>query len=408
MIKSSQEEGMQMATAMTLDKNPMDRFTVIFAALMGSALGALFYNVLPMYLGMAQEYRQLTSSQIGFLGSVFFVGYNVSTISAFYWIRRFNWRVIAAIATPISAVAMGAGAYLQSYPMLLFSVFIAGGAFSTIYGLTATVLGDTSNAARWYGLKIGLEALTGAVIFLTFPDLVIAKHGFDGFLLALAAVVVLLSLPLFFLPAKGIKTQEEELAESAGGKGGSTNKAAVFSILFATMFWFCGQTVMWAFVERIGNAGGHPVDAVGTVLAVSLLCAFSGSILAAIIGGKLGTLAPFVIASGIFLTSLPVLNNSGEFPFFFAGACMVMFSVGFGIPYCFTITAELDNDGRYIILVVSAIGIGAMIAPAMAGVLFSKDNSVPVLVFGATVVLISIVLAAASNHFAKSKLEVAG
>ena len=395
-----------MTTAMTLDKNPLDRFTVIFAALIGSALGALFYNVLPMYLGMAQEYRQLSSSQIGFLGSVFFVGYNVSTISAFYWIRRFDWRLIAAVAAPISAVAMGAGAYLQSFPMLLFSVFIAGGAFSTIYGLTATILGDTSNPARWYGLKIGLEALTGAVIFLTFPDLVIAEYGFDGFLLSLAGVVVVLSLALPFLPARGVKTQEEELAESAGGKGGSTNKAAVFSILLATMFWFCGQTVMWSFVERLGNAGGHPVDAVGNVLAVSLLCALGGSILAAIIGGKIGTLTPFIIASGVFLSSLPILNNSGEFPFFFAGACMVMFSVGLGIPYCFTITAELDNDGRYIILVVPAIGIGAMVAPAMAGALFSKDNSLPILVFGATVVLISIVLATASSRFAKNRLEV--
>lgn len=387
------------------DRNPLDRFTVIFAALIGSAIGALFYNVLPMYLGMAQEYRQLTSGQIGIIGSVFFLGYNIITISAFYWIRRFDWRLIAAVATPIAAAAMGAGAYLQSYPMLLLSVFIAGGAFSTIYGLTATILGDTTNAARWYGLKIGLEALTGAVIFLTFPDLVIAKHGFNGFLLSLAGVVVVLSLALFFLPAKGIKTQEEELAESVGEKGGTTNKAAVFSILLATMFWFCGQTVMWSFVERLGNAGGHPVDAVGNVLAVSLLCALGGSILAAIMGEKIGTLAPFIIASIVFLSSLPILNNSAEFSFFFAGACMVMFSVGFGIPYCFTITAELDNDGRFIILVVPAIGIGAMIAPAVAGALFNKDNSLPVLVFGAVVVLLSIILAVISNRLARTTAE---
>ena len=202
------------------NKNPLDRFTVIFAALIGSALGALFYNILPMYLGMAQEYRQLSSGQIGVIGSVFFLGYNVITISAFYWIRRIDWRLIAAVATPIAAAAMAAGAYLQSYPMLLLSVFIAGGAFSTLYGLTATILGDTSNAARWYGLKIGLEALTGAVIFLTFPDLVIAEHGFNGFLLALAGVVVVLAPALFFIPAKGIKTQEEEMAEATGGKGG--------------------------------------------------------------------------------------------------------------------------------------------------------------------------------------------
>ncbi|NNK96831.1 MAG: hypothetical protein HKP41_20965, partial [Desulfobacterales bacterium] len=106
----------------TANKNPLDRYTIIFAALIGSALGALFYNILPMYLGMAQEYRQLSSGQIGIVGSIFFLGYNVITISAFYWIRRFDWRLIAAVATPISALAMGAGAYIQSYPILLLSV----------------------------------------------------------------------------------------------------------------------------------------------------------------------------------------------------------------------------------------------------------------------------------------------
>ena len=83
---------------------------------------------------------------------------------------------------------------------------------------------------------------------------------------------------------------------------------------------------------------------------------------------------------------------------------MVMFTVGFGIPYCFTITAELDKDGRYTVLVVPAIGIGAMVAPAMAGVLFDKDNSLPVLTFGAVVVIISIVLATVSNRLAKTEL----
>lgn len=383
-------------------KNPLDRFTVIFAALIGSALGALFYNILPMYLGMAQEYRQLSSGQIGVIGSVFFLGYNVITISAFYWIRRVDWRLIAAIATPISAVAMAAGAYTQSYALLLVSVFIAGGAFSTLYGLTATILSDTSNAARWYGLKIGIEALTGAVIFLTFPDLVIAEYGFNGFLLALAGVVVVLSPALFFIPAKGVKTQEEEMEEISGSKGGVTDKIAIFSILLATVFWFCGQTVMWSFVERLGNAGGHPVDAVGNVLAFSLLAALGGSIVATVLGDKFGTLSPFLVASIIYLIALPVLHGSAAFNLYFAGACMVMFSVGLGIPYCFTIAAELDNDGRYTVLVVPAIGIGAMVAPGVAGLLFAKDNSVPVLVFGAVVVLISIVLAVVSNRRGKS------
>ena len=39
--------------------NPMDAPTILIAAIAASAIGALFYNVLPMYLGAAQDYRGL-------------------------------------------------------------------------------------------------------------------------------------------------------------------------------------------------------------------------------------------------------------------------------------------------------------------------------------------------------------
>ena len=38
--------------------NPMDRKLVILSAVALSALGALFYNLLPLFLGVAQEYRK--------------------------------------------------------------------------------------------------------------------------------------------------------------------------------------------------------------------------------------------------------------------------------------------------------------------------------------------------------------
>ena len=36
-------------------KNPMDATSVILSAIVISSMGALFYNLLPMYLGTAQD-----------------------------------------------------------------------------------------------------------------------------------------------------------------------------------------------------------------------------------------------------------------------------------------------------------------------------------------------------------------
>lgn len=365
-------------------------------------MGALFYNLLPLYLGMAQEYRDLSNQEIGIIGSVFFLGFNLLTISAFFWIRRLNWRLIGAVASPIAVLALGAGAYLTSYSLLLISVFVAGGAFSTLYGLCATILGDSNNAARWFGAKIALESGSGAVLLMLLPALVIENHGFDGLSLALAGIVLVLSPLVFLLPPEGTKSPEDDLVDSPATKGLATPRAAIFLMLFAIVLWFCGQTVMWSFVERIGSSAGHAVSAVSTVLAFSLGFSLLGAMVATALGDRFGTLKPFLTACIIYLASLPILAQSAVFAAFFSGACILLFSAGMGVSYAFANISALDNDGRYTILVVPAIGLGALIAPGIAGFLSSDGSYTSMLFFGATAVSVAIVFALIAGRSARA------
>lgn len=378
-------------------RNPIDNPGVIIAALVGSALGALFYNVLPLYLGMAQEYRGLSNQEIGIIGSVFFLGFNLLTLSAFFWIRRLDWRLIGAISTPLAALAIGAGAYLNSYPMLLVSVFIAGGAFSTLYGLCATVLGDSDNSARWFGVKIAIESGTGAILFVTLPPLVIRDHGFGGLTLALAAIVLILSPMLLKLPARGSKNRDDVLADSSNAHASNTPVFAILVMLFAVTLWFCGETVMWSFVERIGSSAGHSGTAVGTVLAVTLGFSLLGALVAAAVGDRFGIFKPFIASCTIYLLALPVLAQSSAFLAYLGGACMLLFSAGLGVSYAFASISALDNDGRYTILVVPAIGLGALVAPGVAGHLSSDGSYTLMLVFGGSVVAIALGLTLLSS-----------
>ncbi|MBT8058479.1 MAG: hypothetical protein KJO33_02720, partial [Gammaproteobacteria bacterium] len=84
----------------------MDRARVILAGVVVSALGALFYNVLPLFLGTAQDFRELSDPSVGLLGSVFYVGFTLTTVTAFFWIRRWNWRWVTLAAVPLAAAAL--------------------------------------------------------------------------------------------------------------------------------------------------------------------------------------------------------------------------------------------------------------------------------------------------------------
>ncbi|MEY3006390.1 MAG: hypothetical protein RI942_732, partial [Pseudomonadota bacterium] len=64
--------------------------------------------------------------------------------------------------------------------------------------------------------------------------------------------------------------------------------------------------------------------------------------------------------------------------------------IGMGLPFAVAEVADLDVDGRYIILSVPAIGSGAMIGPAATGYLTDGGSFDLALIVGAAIVLVSI------------------
>jgi hypothetical protein len=63
-----------------------------------------------------------------------------------------------------------------------------------------------------------------------------------------------------------------------------------------------------------------------------------------------------------------------------------------GLPFAIARVAELDLEGRYVVLSVPAVGIGAMLGPSIAGALASAESLTPILVFSAVVMLGAIIL----------------
>lgn len=380
--------------------NPLDKAGPIVAAIAISVIGALFYNLLPIVLGTAQDYRQLDNQQIGLIGSAFYAGYTLVVISAFFWIRRINWRLAAYIAMPIAAAGMYLGTLNTSYPLLLISVFMAGGAFSAVYGLGTTALGDTTHATKWFGVKIAVEAGSGVILLFMLPGLIIKPWGFDGLLIALAIIVLLFIPFVYFLPARGHKGELEVLSQEISPANSSTNLFAVWAAIAATAFFFTGETAAWAFIERIGNDAGFEAELLGRILALTLIFAVLGSCVVAAIGERFGYHLPIVTAGLIFFAGLLCLTGADHLMIYILGCCVVMFSVGFGIPLYVSFVAHLDLDGRYVVLTVPAIGFGAMVGPGAAGSLSQHFGLIGVILFGAAFVAIAmaLVLAAMRNH----------
>ena len=372
--------------------NPMDRFGVIFSGVAISALGAMTYNLLPLFLGTAQDFRGLSDQEVGILGSSFYAGFTLATITAYYWIRRFSWRVISFSAIPVAAGALVAADLTQSYLFMAIAIAVAGGAFSVLYGVGTTVLGDTSRPARWYGLKIASEAGLGAILLLILPGTVIQRWGFGGLMAAMAIVLIALSPLLAGLPARGIKRAETSAARQGQLLAPALRLALWLGLGAVLMYLFC-TTMIWAFVERVANDTGFDAVATGNVLSLSLVLAICGSLGAMVLGDRFGLALPLAIAASLLLVSLVLLGGMGSLAAYAAATCLFTFSFGLGIPYTVSVVADLDVDGRFVVLTVPAIGIGVMLAPALGGVLTGLGGHAALLLTGAVSVLVALFLA---------------
>ncbi len=369
--------------------NPMDRAGVILSGVVISAVGALFYNLLPLFLGTAQDFRELSDQAVGILSSAFYVGFTLTTSTAFFWIRRFSWRKISLFAIPAAAAAMVLAGFAGSYGLMLTGIFLAGCAFSTLYGIGTTVLGDSSQPARWYGAKIASEAGLGAVMLLILPGVVIGRWGFEGMLVAMAAALLVLTPLMIRLPAAGTKGadldghfQVEELESGLRG--------ALWLALAAVMVFLFSTTMIWAFVERIANDAGFDPVATGNVLSLTLVFAVLGSLLAMWMGERFGAGKPFAAACLSLMISLILLGNVTSLFDYGLAASVFTFSFGLGIPYVITIVAELDMDGRFVVLTVPAIGIGVMAAPAFGGFLTGAHGYQSILWVGGMAVILAV------------------
>lgn len=365
----------------------MDRKLVILSAVALSALGALFYNLLPLFLGVAQDYRDLDNRSIGLLSSMFFAGYTLTTSTAFFWIRRINWKMVTWTALVIGSIALLLAGYSQSHGLLMLCIFIAGGAFSTVYGIGATALGDTSNPARWYGLKISAEAMLGAVGLFVLPGTLIASYGFMGMMAGMVLAVVLLAPALSWLPAEGYSQLEQD---GTGKPLSAQSKLAVWVGLFAVSLFVFSATMIWAFVERLASTAGFESVLVGKILSLTLIFAVLGSLLAMVLGDRFGSGKPFAAATIIFLIALAWLSQTTTVTDYAIGACLLTLAIGLGITYVITIVADLDLDGRYVVLTVPAIGVGVMSAPAIGGLLTASQEYSAIFVVGSITIVLSL------------------
>ncbi len=337
---------------------------VLAAACIMSAAGAAVFLLLPMLIGTAVEDLGFSEQQAGLLASSYFTGYFLTGVSAFFWIRRISWPRIAITAYITLAVGLGLSGALEHLYGLVITLFVAGCAAGALFGLGVTIVSDSDKPDRNFGFVLATQQFLAAILFFTLPDLVIVPWGFQGLNFVLAAVSLLLGISAFWIPSGSASTV------TVAGLRTTVNLAsrkAVWISLVALSLYFAALSGVWAFVERLADFNGLSISQIGGALAVAMIGGVLGGLAAVAAGTRWGRKIPLIGSTVLFLAVFVFYGRGFQTVGFTLATSLFVAAWNYVLAYQMAIISELDRDGRYAVLMPAAQALGAIVGPAVAG-----------------------------------------
>ena len=371
-------------------------WAILLAAIAAGSIGGLVYNVFPLYMGPLQDSTGLSNSQIGFIAGAFFLGTNLTGISAFFWVRSPSLMYIALVTTLSLILFLLLAARIDSFVLQLLVTALIGAASGALYAISTTLIGATRNTPRWFGIKFTVECLAGAILLFVLPVTLIPGLGFTGVVIGMVVMILVFAPVLAFISRRRLPGSRRWILRSPQS-GPKTRRLPVWLALASLVFYFIGASAIWTFLERLATDKQFAPSATGMMLGITLFFAVIGSALTGVTGNRFGNFRPYIVYSMLLVAGVLLLCLTDDFMLFSVGAYAFMLAWAGSDGYQFAIVANVDPDGRYIVLAVPAMGAGSMIGPILAGYLYSGGTTAWLFIMVLVTISVAVLLAWASS-----------
>lgn len=319
--------------------------------------GLLMIYLLPQLVGAVSEQFGLSPRQAGFFASSDLIGYSLSSISSYFWIRKYNWKNMAWLSIAIMVLGNLSSVYIDSFSLLIAARVITGLGQGIAVALTLVLVSDSLSTDRNFAIYLILTLLVGAVgVELLAPYLATMQAAPIYYC---QIVLALISIPfvMIWLPKAG---NEEETAEESSPMNG-----IVLACLGGIFLMFVGYGGLWSMTERIGIANQLDIAYISEILSIALLAAIPALLIPIIIGTRFGRIIPLVISIlGLVVYGLFVGIDNDE-SMFAISVIAGSFGVNMILPYLTGIISDNDKTGKGVVMVTPMYSIGFAIGPAL-------------------------------------------
>jgi len=357
----------------------------VWAAIYVGAAVVAFVSVLPMMVGVLARDLGLGDQRAGYLVAGDRAGGLIGTLVGVLLLRRRSGRTV--VVTGLCGLIAGnvATGFFSAFESLFVCRFAAGIAQGTVSAFCYATLGRSSRPARAFSFYCALQLILGSVGSLLIPGLVQAG-GWRAPFYALAALVV---------PGLAVASL---LSARAGGpppapqRGPNRGSWAAWAILGSILSFFIGAGGLYAYLERIGEAGRLSGDVIARSLSVASLAGLAGALLVGFAAHRLGRARGAALGGAMCFASIAAFLLPTSEGMYWAATAAFVFAWDFFYPFQFAILAEADRRGAVTALTPAATGSGLAAGPALAALLLDRTGpgGVPLLGLGMSVVSFSL------------------
>lgn len=368
-----------------------------YGALALYTAGGLFWAFLPYFIGLQMDAGGLSQTQAGSLGSGYLIGFTLASLSALWWAPRFNWRLVVLVASIVIIAALYLLQGTDSYSLSLLSVIIVGLMMGSFWAIYYRIFASSSNPDRNFAIGIIVSYTVLAVISYVIGSHVIPSSGLSGAAFVLGAAIALLGTIALLIPAN---LTEQETESNHSYRPPQPIALALIGILTTGLAF----ASVWAFAERIGVTAGLSPDTISPVIASNLLAAAAGSVLATLLGTRLGRRFSLYMGLSVMAAAMVMLFGATSAGIYAAGFIGLGLGIGFVMPYQMATLAALDNKGHFVVLIAAAQGLGSAAGPLLGGLAADIFGINALLTLAlCTIVLSGIVFAMIKEHNAGGK-----
>lgn len=356
---------------MSSDAREVNSPAAVVVAAFLTSICLLPLMLIPYLVGAAARDLAVAPRQLGFVAGAIIGGVIVVMASSVLWVRKYNWRVLAAAGASITVAGYLLAGHVRGFMAMSTLLFVASCGSGLVYAPSICALSDTKNPDRSFGYSFFLQILVSGLAGFIATGIG-QRWGLSGLLELIATFFALALMLAALLPARGTKTGAvDAIGRAAAG-------LPVWAGLTGMLLLSAGPVAVWTFFERIGDAAGFSERSVGNTIATALLMGAPGALLSSFAGKHFGRIGPLAVSTVAMVATFAAAVVTRNIVVYLLCGLLFQFLWNFGLAFQYGALAVVDVSGRLIVLAPTFQGVGAIAGPAVAGMLVRDGDYAPV------------------------------